>query len=206
MIVCRMGRAATGEGRMRSDLAKDQGEGSEFNLPVGTHVVNVENGTECLPLLMKCSTKERSLVSEVDKAIRLSIRIVIWILPSDTATQPKYQQIVRRQCYLVWRCGIGWNVFGGKWWEDEVDKDSDSRNIICDTWEQQMCTNDHRGEASDHDHHHNRNSSKLGRRWMSSSSFLQPHRQICDQIGWKCGRGSKGGFEPKQFKVEAAQP
>ena len=84
MIVFRMGPAATGEGRMRSDLAKDQGEGSEFNLPVGTHVVNVENGTECLPLLIKCSTKERSLVSEVDKAIRLSIRIVIWILPSDT--------------------------------------------------------------------------------------------------------------------------
>ena len=52
---------------------------------MGTHVVNVENGTECLPLLIKCSTKERSLVSEVDKAIRLSIRIVIWILPSDTS-------------------------------------------------------------------------------------------------------------------------
>ena len=35
---------------------------------------------------------------------------------------------------------------------------------------------------------------------------LQPHRQICDQSGWKCGHGSKGGFEPKQLKVEAARP
>ena len=37
-----------------------------------------------------------------DKAHRLSIRIVIWILPSDSICQlKKYQQILRRQCYLV---------------------------------------------------------------------------------------------------------
>ena len=35
---------------------------------------------------------------------------------------------------------------------------------------------------------------------------FQPHPQICDQSGWKCGLGSKGGFERKQLKVEAARP
>jgi len=30
--------------------------------------------------------------------------------------------------------------------------------------------------------------------------LFQPHPQICDQSGWKCGRDSK----PKQLKVEAA--
>ena len=52
--------------------------------------------------------KQVVVVSSLDKAPRLSIRIVIWILPSDTvlliqylSTQYKYQQILRRQCYLV---------------------------------------------------------------------------------------------------------
>ena len=38
------------------------------------------------------------------QSTRLSIRIVIWILLSDTVfvNSKKYQQILRRQCYLIW--------------------------------------------------------------------------------------------------------
>ena len=58
-----------------------------------------------LGLVIIANSEVRELL---DKAPRLSIRIVIWILPSDTvlliqylSTQYKYQQILRRQCYLV---------------------------------------------------------------------------------------------------------
>ena len=71
--------------------AVEKGHDSVVRLLLGQPGVNENGGRTAL----HCAA--------LDKAPRLSIRIVIWILLSDTVfvNSKKYQQILRRQCYLV---------------------------------------------------------------------------------------------------------
>ena len=107
-----------------------------------------------------------------------------------------------------------WHLNLCHWAEFVEDTNSDSWNIICDNREQQCAHQWWWWRGSQW-------------RWPS---FLFPKKRMTMTVilfpkkgwpspsslpasssnlwskWWKCGHGSKGGFEPKQLKVEAARP